>query len=77
MPLYKRRCVDCNLVEDDRYEAITAEITIECPTCHAVAFTKVYSVPKLPADGLYSFNNALDCARQKASDGHGTQSFRM
>lgn len=77
MPLYKRRCQECDHLEDDRFEQITAEMTIVCPTCNSVTFTKVFCVPKLEKDGMYSFFNALDINRQKAADGHGNQSLRL
>jgi predicted nucleic acid-binding Zn ribbon protein len=77
MPLYKRRCVECNETQDDLYEQITAEMTITCPKCNSVSFTKVHTVPKIPPDGLYSFHSALDFARDKASQGHGNESYRL
>lgn len=74
-PLYKRRCTTCESIEDDRLEPITADMIITCPACGEVSFTKVHCVPKIPADGLYSFHSALDRTRETASNGHGNMSY--
>ena len=71
MPLYSRRCTECNVTEDDRYESINNANIIPCEKCGKLSFTKVYSLPHLPPDGLYSFMAGLDQTRAKAESGHG------
>jgi predicted nucleic acid-binding Zn ribbon protein len=77
IPLFDRICQTCKYKEVDRFEQVYQEPLIECPECGALTFAKLYSAPKLPPSGLYSFHSELDRMRQAASEGHGTKSYRL
>ena len=59
MPIFDRRCQECDHKEYDLFEQKFDDIK-PCPKCNKLAFVKVYSAPHLPPDGMYSFLDAVD-----------------